>query len=44
LDGEVKVVYLVIGLGFSCELQVGVHCVEVVQYALDICVVGVVNQ
>jgi hypothetical protein len=28
LDGEVKVVYLVTGLGFSCELQVGVHLLE----------------
>jgi len=43
-DGDVKVVYLVVGLGLSCELQVGVHCVEVVQYVLDVCVVGVVNQ
>jgi hypothetical protein len=44
MDGDVKVVYLVVGLSFSCELQVGVHFVKVVKYVLDVCVIGVVNQ
>ena len=43
MDGDVKEVYLVVWLAFHCELECWVYCVEVCQYVLGICVVGVID-
>ena len=44
VDCNVKGIYLVVvGLCFCSELHVGVDRVEVFTYAIDVCVVGVVN-
>ena len=43
MDGDVKELYLVVCLAFQCELECQVYCVEVCQYVLGICVVGVVD-
>ena len=43
VDCNVKVIYPVVGLCFCSEFYVGVDHVEVITYAIDVCVVGVVN-
>ena len=43
MDGDVKEVYLVVGLAFHSEFECRVYCVEVCQYVLGVCVVGVVD-
>jgi len=43
MDGNVKEVYLVVCLKFRCELEFRVYHIEVPQYILDICVVGVLD-
>jgi len=41
--GDVKEIYLVVCLAFQCELECQVYCVEVCQYVLGICEVGVID-
>ena len=43
LDSDFEVIYAVVGLCFSSEFHVGVECVEVHVYAINVCVVGVVD-
>ena len=43
MEGDVKEVYLVVCLAFHCELECRVYCVEVCQYVLGVCLVGVVD-
>ena len=43
MDSNVKVMYFVIGFYFCCKLYVGVDGVEVVLYAVDVSVSGIVN-
>ena len=42
VDCNVKVIYLVVGLCFCSKLHVGVDCVEVIMYVIDVSVVGVI--
>jgi hypothetical protein len=41
--GEVKVIYAVVGLCLCSEFHIGVDCVEVSVYVINVRVVGVVN-
>ena len=43
MDGDVKEVYLAVCLAFHYDLECWVYCVEVCQYVLGVCVVGVVD-
>ena len=43
MDCNVKVIYLVIGFCFCCKLHVGVDSVEIILYATDVCVSGIIN-
>jgi hypothetical protein len=41
VDGYVLVIYCVVCLCFCCEFQFWAYCFKIVQYALDVHVVGV---
>jgi len=41
VDSDVKLIYDVVGLNFCSEFHVGVDCIEVHVYAINVCVVGV---
>ena len=43
MDSNVQVIYAVVGFCFCSEFYVGVDRVEVFVYAINICVVGVVD-
>ena len=43
LDSDVEVIYAFVGFCFSSEFHVGMDCVEVLVYAINVCVVGVVD-
>ena len=43
MDSNVKVMYFVIVFCFCCKLYGGVDGVEIVLYAVDVCVSGIIN-
>ena len=43
VDSYVEVICAVVGLCFSSEFHVEVDCIEVHVYAINVCVVGVVD-
>ena len=43
MDGDGKEVNLAVCPAFHCELECRMYCVEVCQYVLDVCMVGVVD-
>ena len=42
VDSNVQEVYLVVFLTFCCKLEFRMHCTDVLQYVLNILVVGVI--